>query len=236
MLIPDHHDGFIDWATWQANQVRIGANTRPVAHAAGEGAVREGTALLQGIAVCGDCGRKLAVFYQGRAKSTPGYYCTGTGQLVEGRGVRHLRVGGVGIDAAVADAFLAALAPAGLEACLDAAEQLETGVDTALAQWRREVERARYQTRARPSGATWLSIRTIGWSPAAWKPTGRRRCRHWPTPRLNSPAAKPSAPEPLPRRRKPRYSRSARTSPTCGTRPPRPIGTAKNCCAPCWRR
>ena len=144
VLIPDHHDGFIDWATWQANQVRIGANTRPVAHAAGEGAVREGTALLQGVAVCGDCGRKLAVFYQGRAKSTPGYYCTGTGQLVEGRGVRHLRVGGVGIDATVADAFLAALAPAELEACLDAAEQLETGVDTALAQWRREVERARY--------------------------------------------------------------------------------------------
>jgi excisionase family DNA binding protein len=144
VLIPEHHDGFIDWATWQANQSRIGANTRPVAHAAGAGAVREGTALLQGIAVCGECGRKLAVFYQGRAKSTPGYYCTGTGQLVEGRGVRHLRVGGVGIDAAVADAFLAALAPAGLEACLDAAEQLETGVDTALAQWRREVERARY--------------------------------------------------------------------------------------------
>jgi len=144
VLIPDHHDGFIDWATWQANQVRIGANTRPVAHAAGEGAVREGTALLQGVAVCGDCGRKLAVFYQGRAKSTPGYYCTGTGQLVEGRGVRHLRVGGVGIDATVADAFLAALAPAGLEACLDAAEHLETGVDTVLAQWRREVERARY--------------------------------------------------------------------------------------------
>ena len=88
--------------------------------------------------------RKLAVFYQGRAKSTPGYYRTGTGQLVEGRGVRHLRVGGVGIDATVADAFLAALALAGLEACLDAAEQLETGVDTALAQWRREVERAGY--------------------------------------------------------------------------------------------
>ena len=142
-VIPSH-DGFIDWATWQANQARIGANTRPVAHAAGEGAVREGTALLQGIAVCGDCGRKLAVFYQGRAKSTPGYYCTGTGELVEGRGVRHLRVGGVGIDATVADAFLAALAPAGLDACLDAAEQLETGVDAALAQWRREVERARY--------------------------------------------------------------------------------------------
>jgi len=145
VLIPDHHEGFVDWTTYQANQARIAANTRPVAHAAGDGAIREGTALLQGIVVCGDCGRKLAVFYQGRTKSTPGYYCTGTGQLIEGRGVRHLRVGGVGIDAAVTTVFLAALAPAGLQACLDAAEQLETGVDAALGQWRREVERARYQ-------------------------------------------------------------------------------------------
>ena len=145
VLIPDHHEGFIDWAAYQGNQARINANTRPVAHAAGEGAIREGTALLQGLAVCGTCGRKLAVFYQGRRKSTPGYYCTGTGQLVEGRGVRHLRVGGVGIDAAVTAAFLAALAPAGLGACLAAAAQLEQGVDAALEQWRREVERARYQ-------------------------------------------------------------------------------------------
>jgi DNA invertase Pin-like site-specific DNA recombinase len=145
VLIPDHHEGFIDWATFQANQARINANTRPLAHAAGDGAVREGTALLQGLAVCGTCARKLAVFYQGRRKSTPGYYCTGTGELVEGRGVRHLRVGGVGIDATVTSAFLAALAPVGLQACLAAAEELEAGADAALAQWRREVERARYQ-------------------------------------------------------------------------------------------
>jgi Recombinase/Resolvase, N terminal domain len=93
VLIVDHHEGFIDWATYQASQARIAANTRPRAHAAGEGAVREGTALLQGLAVCGNCGRKLAVYYQGRARSTPGYYCT-AGVLVAGRGQWCLRVGG----------------------------------------------------------------------------------------------------------------------------------------------
>ncbi|MFN2504458.1 MAG: helix-turn-helix domain-containing protein [Acidimicrobiales bacterium] len=67
-----------------------------------------------------------------------------TGQLVDGRGVRHLRVGGVAVDAAVVGAFLTALAPAALGACLAAAETLESGHDTALEQWRREVERARY--------------------------------------------------------------------------------------------
>ena len=100
---------------------------------------------LQGLAICGRCGRRLAVYYDGPAKSTPGYYCTGTGQLVEGRGTRHLRVGGAAIDAAVAEAFLAALAPAALQACLAAARQLEDGHDAALAQWRRQVEQARYR-------------------------------------------------------------------------------------------
>lgn len=144
VLITDHHRGFIDWDTYQANQARIGTNIRPVAHEPGTGAVREGAALLQGLATCGRCGRKLAVYYDGPAKSTPGYYCTGTGELVEGRGTRHLRVGGVAIDATVTHAFLAALAPAALQACLAAAEVLEDGHDTALDQWRRQVQQARY--------------------------------------------------------------------------------------------
>jgi hypothetical protein len=144
VLITDHHRGFIDWDTYQANQTRIGGNIRPVAHEPGTGAVREGCALLQGLATCGTCGRKLAVYYDGPSKSTPGYYCTGTGQLLEGRGTRHLRVGGVAIDTTVTQAFLAALAPAALQACLAAAQQLEDGHDAALAQWRRQVEQARY--------------------------------------------------------------------------------------------
>ena len=145
VLITEHHPGFIDWDTYQANQARIGTNIRPQAREPGTGAVREGCALLQGLATCGTCGRKLAVYYDGPSKSTPGYYCTGTGQLVEGRGTRHLRVGGVAIDAAVAGAFLAALQPAALRACLAAAQQLEDGHDAALAQWRRQAEQARYQ-------------------------------------------------------------------------------------------
>lgn len=145
VLIEGHHRGFIDWDTYQANQARIGKNIHPTAHQPGTGAVREGCALLQGLATCGTCGRKLAVYYDGPAKSTPGYYCTGTGQLVDGRGMRHLRVGGVAIDAAVTAAFLAALAPAALQACLAAAQRLEDGHDAALTQWRRQLEQARYQ-------------------------------------------------------------------------------------------
>jgi DNA invertase Pin-like site-specific DNA recombinase len=144
VCIPDHHQGFLDWNTYLGNQQRIGANIRPTAHQPGTGAVREGCALLQGLAVCGDCGRKLAVYYDGRHHNTPGYYCTGTGNLVDGRDVRHLRIGGVGIDAAVAQTFLAALAGDAPAACLTAAQQLTEDHHGVLDQHRRQVQQARY--------------------------------------------------------------------------------------------
>ncbi len=144
VLIWEHHPGFIDKATFDANRERIAANTRPRAHDAG-GAVREGAALLQGIAVCARCGRKLNVHYDGRrGQARPSYYCPGS-ILVENRGSWCLRVGGMQIDHAVADALLAALTPAGVKAALRAAEALEQDHDAALGQWRLQVERAKYQ-------------------------------------------------------------------------------------------
>jgi DNA invertase Pin-like site-specific DNA recombinase len=144
VLITDHHRGFLDWDTYQANQARIDQNIRPERSQPGTGALREGAALLQGLATCGDCGRKLAVFYRGPAKSVPNYYCHGSAELVEGKGSRHMNVGGQALDAAVADAFLAAVSPAAMQACLAAAQQLEAGHDAALDQHHRQVEQARY--------------------------------------------------------------------------------------------
>ena len=143
VLIRDHHPGFIDWETYEVNQARLAANTRPRPHQPG-GAVREGAALLQGLATCGHCGRRLRTHYRGK-NSTPGYHCAGK-QVVNGRGVYCLNIGGVQIDTAVTEAFLAALDPAALQAVVAAAEQLEGDHDAALAQWRLAVERARYET------------------------------------------------------------------------------------------
>ncbi|MCA1680335.1 MAG: recombinase family protein, partial [Actinobacteria bacterium] len=144
VLIWDHHPGFIDRETFEANQARLASNTRPRAHEPG-GAVREGQALLQGIAICGRCARKLKVHYQGRrGRGGPAYHCHGS-VLVEGRGQWCLRVGGTQIDRAVSDALLAALTPAGVKAALRAAESLEQDHDAALKQWQLQVERAQYE-------------------------------------------------------------------------------------------
>ena len=142
VLIEKHHQGYIDWPTFEANQARLSANTHPQPHQAA-GAVREGSALLQGLAACGHCGRKLHTHYRGRHQ-TPGYHCSNKG-LEEGRGVYCLNVGGVQIDAAVSAALLIAVEPAGLQAALRAAERLQVDHDGALAQWRLAVERAAYE-------------------------------------------------------------------------------------------
>jgi DNA invertase Pin-like site-specific DNA recombinase len=142
VFLPGHHEGFIDWATFEAIQARLQSNIPARMHQAGH-ALREGSALLQGLAICGTCGRRLRIAYQG-TNSTPRYYCRGE-ELNGGHRAECLNVGGLTIDQAVIDAFLEALTPAAVEATALAVQQLESHHDAALSQWRLEVERARYE-------------------------------------------------------------------------------------------
>lgn len=142
VFIVNHHRGYIDWQTFERYQQRITSNIHPQLHQPG-GAVRSGAALLQGLASCGHCGRKLRVYYCGK-NSTPGYCCMGS-TLVDGRDNRCLRVGGCRIDAAVVGSFLATVTPAAIEAVLLAESNRESERDAACSQWRLEVERLRYE-------------------------------------------------------------------------------------------
>jgi DNA invertase Pin-like site-specific DNA recombinase len=142
VLIPNHHPGFIDWATFQMNQARLAKNAPPPPRQA-NGTVREGSALLQGLATCGRCGRHLRVYYQGK-NSTPGYYCEQS-QAVAGRAAWCMRLGGVRVDRAVVETFLEAISPAGLEAALAAQEIGETQDHAALKQFGLQVQRAGYE-------------------------------------------------------------------------------------------
>jgi len=142
VLIPDHHPGFIDWTTFQMNRKRLASNCKPGPEQAA-GGVREGSALLQGLATCGRCGRRLRVYYQGK-NSIPGYYCANS-QAFNGRGIWCLRVGGLRVDRAVVETFLEAISPAGLEAAITAQRLGEAQDQAALKQFRLQLERARFE-------------------------------------------------------------------------------------------
>jgi transposase-like protein len=144
VLITGHHPGYISWDTYLASTARLAANMAPARGADGTGATREGCALLQGLAICGVCGRRLGVFYRGPAKSAPGYQCNGGVLVGGGQGRFCTRVSGLRTDPAVAQHVLQTLTPLALQAALDAADQIEAGHDAALEQWRRQAEQARY--------------------------------------------------------------------------------------------
>jgi len=142
VVISGHHEGYIDAETYEMNRRRIKANARVEREQAG-GALREGAALLQGLASCGRCGRKLKVVYQGPSGS-PAYECRRT-LVIDGASQVCLRVGGVRIDRAVADAFLEAIAPAGIEAALAAESEVEADREAVIGQLALQVEGAQYE-------------------------------------------------------------------------------------------
>src|SRR5437763_11168837 len=56
-FIPDAHPGYITLAQYDANRARLAANAQAHGVDRAAGPAREGTALLQGIIICGRCGR-----------------------------------------------------------------------------------------------------------------------------------------------------------------------------------
>lgn len=144
VLIPNHHLGYLDWETFEANQQRLLDNAAAHGQDRRHGPAREGPALLQGIVLCARCGRRMTVRYktlgQGRV---PHYVC-------QAEGIAHAQptcqsLAGAAIDAAVGHAVLASLTPMSLEVTLAVEQELQARLDEADALRHQQVERARYE-------------------------------------------------------------------------------------------
>lgn len=142
VCIPEHHPGYVSWENYLATRERLQANV--IRAGEGGGAAREGAALLQGIARCGRCGRRMQVAYSGRGGRVARYACVRAHHL---HGTDHScqSVGGVRLERAIANAFLDAVTPAGLRVSTQAIEELERQHDEHLAGQRLVVERAEFE-------------------------------------------------------------------------------------------
>jgi DNA invertase Pin-like site-specific DNA recombinase len=139
----DAHPGYLSWEQFQRNQRRLDDNRtfRPEER---RGAVREGAALLQGIVLCGRCGRRMAVRYVTVTGGlVPVYACDEVHAHLAGPTCQSLR--GDGVDAAVAASFLEAIQPAELAVSLAALDQFEARAHQIDRQWQLRLEQARYE-------------------------------------------------------------------------------------------
>lgn len=65
--LPEHHEAYISWDEFLENHRILEKNRVIGEETVLSGPAREGLALLQGLLVCGACGRRLSVRYQGSA-------------------------------------------------------------------------------------------------------------------------------------------------------------------------
>jgi DNA invertase Pin-like site-specific DNA recombinase len=138
IVVKDRYPAYIDWPTYEKIRAIIKDNRAEYMRIKTRGAPRDGELLLHGIAWCGRCGHKMFVRYKGGGEYVCNHLRTHQG-LPACQKVRAAR-----IDAAVADAFLTALAPAELDA-LSRARRTQQQVDTALRTGaEHQLERKRY--------------------------------------------------------------------------------------------
>jgi len=138
IVVKDRYPPFIDWPTYEKIRDVVRDNRAEYMRIKTRGAPRNGELLLHGIAWCGRCGHKMYVRYKGGGE----YVCNHLRSHAGLPACQHVRASR--IDAAVADAFLMALAPAEIDA-LSRARRAQQQVEKALrSSAERELERKRY--------------------------------------------------------------------------------------------
>jgi DNA invertase Pin-like site-specific DNA recombinase len=144
-LIPDAHPGYITWDTFETNQALLATNAQAHGTERSAGPAREGPALLQGLAICGRCGRRMTVrYHQRRGVEIPDYQCVG--ESIQAGAPRCLTVPGAGVDSAIGQLLLHTVTPLALDVALTVQAELEARSDEADALRRSHIERARHRT------------------------------------------------------------------------------------------
>ena len=132
---------YLSWEQFQRNQQVLRANWY---RSSSRGAPRKGAALLQGIAFCGHCGRKMGLqHYATREKRAPAYVCY---QAYQNEGSPTCQcMSAKGVDEAITTLFLAAMTPAKVDLAMGALEELERDRAATRQQWTLQLQQADYE-------------------------------------------------------------------------------------------
>jgi DNA invertase Pin-like site-specific DNA recombinase len=144
VFIPDHHEGYITWETYEHNQTIIRGNNMNLETSEAMAAVREGSGLLTGLLRCGHCGRKLHVRYWGGRGTNARYLCKGD---FDSGGEYCLGFGGDRVDRRITEEVLQAISPLAIEASLQAIDRLTNDEDDRRHVLQRRLEQLQYDAR-----------------------------------------------------------------------------------------
>lgn len=143
VLIPDHHEGYIDWHTYEKNVKMIHNNCMSQCRRESISPVRKGQGILTGILRCERCGRKLSVMYYGKSGTAARYICKGE---YESGGRYCLAFGGSTVDKQFSKELMKVLCPLGMQASLEAIEKLHAKSDDVSQALTKQLQQLQYES------------------------------------------------------------------------------------------
>jgi DNA invertase Pin-like site-specific DNA recombinase len=143
VVLHGRHPTYLSWEEYMANRKRLADSSPARKDRVSRGAPREGSALLQGLLLCGRCAHRLSVRYAGQNGRYPAYYCDRVAQ--EGLGERCVCVSARYLDEPVVELVLGILTREQLDAATKVLDIVETEDAALHQQWKLRLERARYE-------------------------------------------------------------------------------------------
>jgi DNA invertase Pin-like site-specific DNA recombinase len=138
--IPDAHPGYISWEQHQENLKILKANGHGY-DTARASIPREGPALLQGRAVCGQCGRHFRVRYAARRGRQEAWYICDRAHTYRGEPVCQ-SIAGPPVDEAIGMLIAEQMTPAAVELALEVRQEIQARHEEADRLRCRAIERA----------------------------------------------------------------------------------------------
>ncbi len=142
VVIHDHHPPYITWDQYLRHQEMLRQNSNMQGRI--RSSVRGGAALLPGLLRCGRCGRKLLVTYVGKKGNQLARYVCRSSHVSHAE-KKCISFASRKVDQMVAKRALEALQPAGVEAALQAWEELSKKVGEKRHQLELAERKARYE-------------------------------------------------------------------------------------------
>lgn len=144
VLIQGHHEGYISWEDYLHHLTLLQQNQTNGVETMLSGAAREGLALLQGLLICGICGRRMTVRYRGNDGLYPSYECNWRKREgLTGNACLAFRCDLA--DQAVTRRIFEVLKPEQIKIAVKAMEELERRHHAVDYQWRLRIQRAEYE-------------------------------------------------------------------------------------------
>ena len=143
--LPNSHPSYISEAQYDENIKQLAKNVRPKQPYNNSGAIREGSALLQGIALCGNCGRRMRLRYTETKHSgyQPIYFC----EYAYDSPIKTLcqRVRGDDIDTTIAALVLETINPMTVDAAISIQREMTDRKEEVIRLYSQQMERTRYE-------------------------------------------------------------------------------------------